>query len=201
MNLENTWLQGGGSDNDLNKMLQREDLYKLHSNLPLEKLKSNLLVAVMWAGIITAFYVAVLVFVNIWQVHVALITLCLFNIWIAVDSWKLYKKMDQDISATNSLKEELQKNYSGFQRWWRIQERLGLFVYPIGAAGGFIVGGVWGSGKSVEGFLYNPKMLLILGITILILVPLCHYGAKWMFNNAYGKHLKKLKLLIDELSN
>ena len=65
----------------------------------------------------------------------------------------------------------------------------------------FILGGVEGSGKPVEVFLYNPKMLLVLGVTLLILVPLCYYGARWMFNYAYGKHLKKLKQLMDELSN
>jgi hypothetical protein len=43
-------------------------------------------------------------------------------------------------------------------------------------------------------------MLLILGITIFVVIPLCYYAAKWMFNCAYGKHLKKLKILIEELS-
>jgi hypothetical protein len=43
-------------------------------------------------------------------------------------------------------------------------------------------------------------MLIILAVTILVLVPLCYYGARWMFNFAYGKHLEKMKLLIDELS-
>jgi hypothetical protein len=62
------------------------------------------------------------------------------------------------------------------------------------------MGGVLGSGKPVEAFLYNPKILLILSATITILVPLCYYGARWMFNYAYGKHLKKLKATIDELS-
>ncbi len=60
--------------------------------------------------------------------------------------------------------------------------------------------GVEGSGKTVEVFLYNPKMIMILVITVLVLVPICYCGARWMFNYAYGKHLKKLKNLIDELS-
>ncbi|HVF97842.1 MAG TPA: hypothetical protein VM871_10990, partial [Flavisolibacter sp.] len=75
------------------------------------------------------------------------------------------------------MTEELQKNYSNFQRWWHLQERLGLFVYPIGASSGFILGGFKGSGKTVEAFLYNPHMLLILCVTLLILVPLCYLMA------------------------
>lgn len=200
MDIENVWKQSGGSDDALNKMFQQKDFSTLQSKLPLNKLKRNLLMGIALAVLITAIYVAVFFFVGIWQVYVALGILSLFNILIALDSWKLYKSINVNISTTNSLKEELQKNYTGFQRWWRVQERLGLFVYPIGAAGGFIMGGVLGSGKPVEAFLYNPKMLFILGATIVILVPLCYYGARWMFNYAYGKHLKKLKATIDELS-
>jgi len=200
MDLEKIWRQGGDSDDALNKLLNTDDFSKLQSKLPLKKLKRNLLIGIIWAVLITAFYIAAFFFVGIWQGYVALGILSLFNIVISCDSWKLYNNINVNISTTNSLKEELQKNYTSFIRWWRIQERLSLFVYPIAAAGGFIIGGVWGSGKPVEVFLYNTRMLLILAVTILFLVPLCYYGARWMFNYAYGKHLKKLKLLIDELS-
>jgi hypothetical protein len=200
MNIENVWQQSGGSDDSLNEVFHQKDFSKLPSKLPLNKLKRNLLIGIIWAVLITVVYIAVFFLVGLWQVYVALGVLILFNVLIGVDSWRLYKSINVTISTTNSLKEEMQKNYSGFQRWWRIQEKLGLFVYPVGAAGGFIMGGVLGSGKPVEAFLYNPKILLILGVTILILVPSCYYGARWMFNYAYGKHLKKLKLLINELS-
>ena len=201
MDIKNIWEQASGSDDELNKIFQQKDFSKLHSKLPLHKLKKNLLMGLILAALITALYVALFYFIGIWQVHIAVAVAILFNIYVGFDTWKLYTKINVTVSTTSSLKEELQKNYSSFQRWWRIQERLGLFVYPIAATGGFILGGVEGSGKSVEAFLYNPKMLLVLGITLLILVPICYYGARWMFNFAYGKHLKRLKQLIDELSN
>ena len=201
MDIENVWQHSGGSDDALNKMFQQKDFSNLHSKLPLKKLEKNLLIGLISAALITAIYVVLFYLIGIWQVQVALAIAILFNIYVGIDTWKLYMNIHVKVSTTNSLKEELQKNYSGFQSWWRIQERLGLFVYPIAATGGFILGGVEGSGKSVEAFLYNPKMLFVLGIALLILVPLCYYGARWMFNYAYGKHLKKLKLLIDELSN
>jgi hypothetical protein len=201
MDIENIWQQGDGNDEMLNRLLQQKDLSNYHSKLPLKKLKNNLLKGMIWATVITAGYIALFFFIAIWQVYIALFTLIISNTSIMILSWKLYKSINETISPSNSLKEELQRNYNGFQKWWSIQQRLGLFVYPVGAAGGFILGGVLGPGKPVEAFLYNPKTLSILGITILILVPLCYYGAKWMFNYAYGKHLKKLKLLIDELSS
>ena len=201
MNIENIWKQSSGSDDALNKMLVQQDYSKLHSKLPLKKLKKNLLLGMVYAAVITVFYVVLYFIVHVWQVHIAITIATLFNIIVGVDTWKLYKSINENISMSNSLKDELEKNYSGFQRWWRIQEKLGLFVYPIAIAGGFILGGVEGSGKSVEAFLSNPIILMVLGVTILIFVPICYYGARWMFNYAYGKYLKKIKSLIEELSH
>ncbi len=201
MNIKNIWDQASGTDKELNKLFEQKDFRSLQSKLPLEKLKKNLFMSLLLAILITAVYLPLFYFIHIWQVQVALCIGILFNIFVGVDTWKLYKNINVNVSTTNSLKDELQKNYSSFQKWWRIQERLGLFVYPIAATGGFILGGVEGSGKSVEAFLYNPKMLLVLLVTLLVLVPLCYFGAKWMFNFAYGKHLKKLKATIDELND
>ena len=73
-------------------------------------------------------------------------------------------------------------------------------MYPVAATGGFMLGGVVGSGKTVEAFLYRPSILIILVITVAIITPVCYYLAKLMFKYAYGRHLKKLKELIDELN-
>lgn len=200
MDIKNVWQQSGGSDGALNNLFQQQDFSSLPSKLPFKKLKKNLLTGLLLAAVITVVYVVLICFISIWQVQLAIAIAILFNTWVGFDTWKLYTNITVNVSATNSLKDELQKNYSGFQKWWRIQERLGLFVYPIAATGGFILGGVEGSGKTAEAFLYNPQMLTVLGVTLIILVPVCYYGARWMFNYAYGKHLKKLKQLIDELS-
>ncbi len=200
MDIENTWQHGGGSDDMLKKMLQQTDFHNIQSKLPLKKLKRNLLIGMFWAALITLLYIILFFFIHLWQVYIALCVMTFFNIWIMIDTWKLYKNTNENITPSNSLKQELQKNYNGFQNWWKLQEKAGLFVYPIAAAGGFIIGGVEGSGKPVEVFLYNFKMIGVLVISLLVLVPICYYGARWMFNYAYGKHLKKLKNLIDELS-
>jgi len=153
-----------------------------------------------WGVLITLLYIILFFFIDIWQVHFALLIMIFFNLWLMIDTWKLYKNTDENITPSNSLKQELQKNYNSFQIWWKLQQKAGLFVYPIAATGGFILGGVEGSGKSVEVFLYNPMMIKILVVTVLMLVPICYYMAKWMFNYVYGKHLMKLKNLIDELA-
>ena len=200
MDLENIWQQAGSKDDMLNRILQQENFDHLHSKLPLKKLKKNLLTGIAWAILITAGYLVLFYFIHIWQVYVALSIVIAFNIWIIILTWRLYKTIQDTITPSNSLKQELQKNYDGFQKWWAIQARLGLYVYPVAATGGFMLGGVVGSGKTVEAFLYRPSILIILAITIAIITPLCYYLSKWMFKYAYGRHLKKLKELIDELN-
>jgi hypothetical protein len=200
MDIENIWQQGGNNDDALNKLLNTTDFSKLQSKLPLKKLRLNLLIGIIWALLITIGYIVLFFVIDIWQVHVALSVLIIFNTLIMLDSWKLRKKTPSTISPSNSLKQELTLHYNSFQRWWAIQQKVSLFVYPIAVTGGFILGGRLGSNKPVEAFLYNSKMLGILGVTVLIMVPLCYFGAKWMFNYAYGRYLKKIKFAIDDLS-
>lgn len=199
MDIENTWRNSGKPDDMLSQAME-QNLNNIQSKLPLKKLKNNLFTGIVAGILITIGYVVLFFLFNIWQVYVALTVLIIFNAWLIVDSWKLYKNTPDTISPDLSLKQELEKNISGFQKWWRIQEKISLFVYPIAVAGGFILGGTLGSGKPVDAFLYNSRMLVILAITIAVLVPLCYLSAKWMFNYAYGKHLKQIQALISELS-
>jgi hypothetical protein len=200
MDIENIWQQGGNNDDAFIRLLNTTDFSKLQSRLPLKKLRQNLLIGNIWALLITIGYIVLFFLIDIWQVNVALSVMVIFNIIIMLDSWKLYKNTPSTISPSNSLKQELTQHYNSFQRWWAIQEKISLFVYPIAVAGGFILGGILGSKKPVETFLYNSKMLGILGVTVLVMVPLCYFGAKWMFNYGYGKHLKNIKSTIDDLS-
>jgi hypothetical protein len=66
--------------------------------------------------------------------------------------------------------------------------------------GGFFLGGVIGSGKTVEGFMSKPLMWVILSICILVLTPLCYWLVKVMFKYSFGNHLQQLKANIDELT-
>lgn len=197
--MESIWQQGSKGDDALNNLLDQGDLSRLQSRMPLRKLRNNLVTGMVWALVITCGYIIVLFSFMQWLVYITIGVLIVFNIVIMAESWKLYRKTPSAITPSNSLKQELTVHYNSFQKWWSVQQKLSLFVYPIAAAGGFILGGSAGSGKPVEDFLYNPRIFGILGLTVLVLVPLCYFGARWMFNYTYGKHLKQLKATIDEL--
>ena len=100
---------------------------------------------------------------------------------------------------TLRLQQELKRHFDSISNWIRIQKRMVLFIYPISAASEFMLGGVIGSGKSVETFMNKPVVILALFITILILMPAASYTAKWLFKKSFGKHLDDLKENIDSL--
>lgn len=200
MDIESIWKGSTGKDDTLHKMLQQSGISSFQSKLPLLKLRKNLLIGIIWAALISAAYIILFFFIHAWQVYLSLGVLIVFNTWIMWESWKLYKKIPTSIAPSQSLKKQLIENYNGFQHWWSIQLKVSVIVYPIATAGGFILGGVLGSDRSVEEFLYNPRMLSFLAITIIVFMPLSYYAAKWVYYKAYGKHLKKLKGLIEELS-
>jgi ABC-type nitrate/sulfonate/bicarbonate transport system permease component len=115
-----------------------------------------------------------------------------------VKAYGLYKNIDLNLTQDNVLT-ELKKQYDAFTEWKKQSLRVALFVYPFAAAGGFMLGGTIGSGKTIEVFMSNYWVLIALVISILVLVPLSYLLAKWMTKVAFGKFIDQLKERIDEL--
>ena len=197
MNFEETWKNIGQHDDILNGLISKNTISKYGSNLPINKLKSNLLGGIFWAILLTSGYIFLLFVTKTWLVNVTLVIMSLFNCWVMMDSYKLYKLISK-ITPFN-LKQQLESNYSALSRWRTLQQRASLFIYPVSVSGGFILGGVIGSGKPALLFLYDPKILVALAIAVIVLTPACYFLANWMFKIAYGKHMESLKAIIDEL--
>lgn len=199
MNIEDTWKNMPPGDDLLPQLLEQNDVFRQSSKLPVNKLRYNLLIGMGWAVLITIVYVVLLSMLKYWQMYLSFGILIGFNLWILLDSYNLYRDIGTITGLNLSLKEQLLHIYNDFERWRKIQLKAGLFIYPISAAAGFMLGGMIGSGKSIEFFLYRPVVLLILLVIIIILTPICHRLAKWLFKKSYGKYLLKMKDLIAEL--
>lgn len=195
------WQNISGQEEMLDSLMREGNFSRLHSKHPLSKLRRTLWISIILAAVITLLYVPMIFLIPVWQVILSLIILVFYNLFIIKDSLKLYKKLPDAVIPDHSLKEELNMHYEGFMQWWRLQQRTSLFIYPVAATGGFIWGGMMGSGKPVEEFLYNPAMLSILGITLLVLVPLSYWFARILFQQMFGRHLKKLKQLIGSMES
>ncbi len=185
-------------DEDLSALINMRRIASLPSISPLSKIKRNLLVNSIWGLLIVVLYVIILVMFPLWQVRLSIGVVMLFTIWSMYSALQLYRKIDIG-STSNSCLAEMERHYKSISDWMKIQQNMGLLVYPISGAGGFMLGGFLGSGKPVEVFMGSPKMILIMLVTIAILVPVCFKLAKWMSKKSFGRYADQLKENIDAL--
>lgn len=199
MSLGDVWKNSGEMDNDLSSLI-KSGVQKIQSKDPLIKLKRSLLAGAVWGVLIAAGYVFILVKFPVWQVFFCIGTALLFTLWAAIRSFSLYTEMGRVIPDSNLL-QQLEGHYIKIKKWLIIQQQVGLFIYPISAAGGFMIGGALGSGKSITYLMQKPVMIVALLITIAILTPVCYFIVKWMCKKALGNYLEQLKYNIDKLKS
>jgi len=180
-------------DDELSTMLKASNVSKMPSNNPLEKIKRNLLINIILGIGICLLYMVVIVYFRIWQVQICMSIVFLFSVWALYTAWVQYKRMNSTISPNNPVIEELKRHYHSITEWMDTQKRVALWIYPISALGGFMLGGASESGKSVAVFMSKPIVILALLIALAVLVPACWYLTKWMFKVSFGKHLQKLQ--------
>jgi hypothetical protein len=196
--LKQIWNEADNGNDILEQMLQNKSFKQAGFKTPLAKLKRNLAIHIGYAVIITLAYAFVIYYFPYWQVQACMLLLIVFNLWAMVKAYGLYNSLDLNLADHNVLV-ELKKHYSAFKGWEKQSLRVALFVYPFAASGGFMLGGTVGSGKSVEVFMGDYRVIIALIIALLILVPLSYLLAKWMTKVAFGKYVDQLKVRIDEL--
>lgn len=196
--LKEIWQQEPTGGDLLEQMLQSKNFRHGNIQAPLARLKRNLAIHIGYAVIITIGYVLITWYFTFWQVQASMLLLIAFNLWAIIKSYDLYRKIDLNLTGTNVLF-ELKKHYLAFIEWEKQSTRAGLMIYPFAAAGGFMLGGAVGSGKSPEIWLSDYRILIIMGIVILLLVPIGYFAAKWMTKVAFGRYVEQLKERINEL--
>jgi len=199
MDLQNIW-QNQTISNDLPPISRMSDLQLKERKNPLTSIKRRLIASIIWCLAIASCYVAVILYYNIWQVQALISVALLFTVWGGVSSYLQYKKTDDRVFANNLLT-ELTRYRNSLHSWVKVSNRAAVFVYPFNVCGGFLLGGVLGSGKSVAEFMSKPATLWILIATVLILCPIAYYLGRLLNNIAYGKFIDKLNQAISELSD
>ncbi len=120
-------------------------------------------------------------------------------IFFLTTNFSMYRKINTALPVDQSLKTVLAYTHNIISENIRFQERVALYIYPIAATSGFLMGGA--SGGDLDAMLSKKAVLLILVITAAALTPIAFYLTRWMYKVSYGKCLTELKKLIDELDN
>lgn len=190
----------GPLDEDLTALINMNAITRLPSSSPLEKIKRNLLINSLLGMLIVAFYIFIIASFPLWQVQLSIGIVLLFTLWGIYTAMQLFLKINAGVS-TNSCLDQMQLHYNSIHRWMSVQQNIGLLLYPVSTAGGFMLGGYVGSGKPIEVFMGNPIIIIILLALIAILVPLCYKLTKWMTKKAFGQYADQLKINIDALKS
>lgn len=200
MNIENNWKKSQGSnDQDLSDLLELSNINRLTSKNPLQLIRRNLFWNIILGVIICLGYLFLIYYFPVWQIQAPIFITLIFSVWAVYTAMVEYKKLNSNSSGQNSVLDELKKHQNSINQWMKIQTRIALYIYPVSATGGFMLGGMLGSEKSVEIFMAKPMMWAILILVLLVLVPVCHYCAKWMFKLSFGNHLEAIEQNIIDL--
>lgn len=200
MSAEQIWSDmGNDKDNDLSSLIKRAGLSSRPSKNPLQKIRQGLLINIGWGILISLGYVAVIFYFPVWMVQLCMGIVLLFNTWAIYTACLQYKRIQMVQKAAGNLLDEMRHYHDSVTGWMKTQQRVALFVYPVSATGGFLLGAVLGSSKPVEYFISKPLFIILLLVCIAVLVPLCYYLARWLFNKSFGKYLLALKQNITAL--
>lgn len=200
MSTESIWKQiPEPQDADLSKLLNQIKLNDLQSRHPLEQLRKKFLINIIWGIVINAGYIALLWVYPLWQLFLTIGLVFLAGVVAVIQGIGLYRSLHQSVSSKSPLLQEMKAQYTSIRKVIKQQEFYFLIIYPFAGAGGFMLGGMIGSGKPIEIFLSKT----VVWVCMLIIVPLIatggHYLGKWLNRVAFGKHLVQLKENIDAL--
>ena len=169
------------------------------SNHPLWKLRRAIRLNLVFGTVITAGYVALFPFVGHAVVMVFFMLVLVYNMWSLAHTYRLYKRIPSHVAADHDLLSVLREQVEATTAWRRLHQRSGLVMYPLAVTGGFLLGGVHGSGLSPAAFLGKPPVQLALVGALVVLVPLCHVLVRWMTRTAFGVHVEAMRARIAEL--
>ncbi len=201
MNSKEQWKSfGEDEDADLSALLNMKSITKHISTDPMMKIKRNLLINSILGILISAGYIFLLIRFPFWQLLLCIGIVLIFTVWAVVKAFLLYNNMEKTLPG-NTVLQEMERHYASMENWMTVQQKVGLLIYPVSAAGGFMLGGSLGAGKSIDIIMQKPLMIIALLIAVAILVPLCFYLARWMCKVAFVKYTEQLKRNIETLKS
>lgn len=120
-------------------------------------------------------------------------------VFFLVVNLSMYRKINVQLPVDQSLRAALTHTHTFISENIRFQERVALFIYPVAAAAGFLMG--LATGGDIDTLLQKKAVLIILLVVIVIVTPLAFYLARWLYKISYGTCLIEIKHMIDELDN
>lgn len=168
------------------------------SKHPVAKLKEAYKITTIFSVVFLAVFVVLLFLFDQWVVQVAIGATIVGYVFFFVTNFSMFRRIKTGLPLDGSVKSALQSTYDFITANIRFQERTALFIYPVAAAAGYVMGAA-ASGADAWEFIQKPVVLWLLLAFVIIATPLCWMLTRWMYKVSYGVCLAQLRALIEEL--
>lgn len=201
MDLDKIWGELGKEPVEGGLIKGQSQLKNVKSLHPLIEVRNNLRITNIWGIVISIGYIVLMILYPYWQVLLGFSVVLTFNIVFIVHGIRIRKQLPRSVDAGHSMLHEMKVHHTAVTKWIDNQMYAARFVFPVAAASGFMMGGMWGSGKSLELLFTKP----VFPISMLISAVLFSFAGIWlakkMFGISYKKFLDRLKENIDQLES
>lgn len=195
MNLENAWkeMQSGSSG------IGPEPVkWKGRSGHPLLMIRRGLMITLIWGIGISIVYLLIMAIYPHWVILCGLGVVLAFNTWIGVRAVLMRRSIPDHIDPEKPLLPLMEEQHASVTNWMKMQLQIGKFIYPVSASTGFMLALLIKNGD-LSALHNKPVVPIAMVVTALVMIPLGHWLAKFLFKYSYAGYLKHLQELINEL--
>lgn len=114
-------------------------------------------------------------------------------------NYRIYRGIRNEIDFSKDLHQTLNTIYTNVTTALRFQRRAGLFIYPVAASAGFLLG--FSTQKDTELIIQETSLLAIMVGVSIALTPIGYWLSTWLEKHSYGKYCAQLKDLMAQLES
>lgn len=199
MDLDKIWGELGNEAGDSGLIKHPAALQDVKSLHPLIEVRNKLRITNVFGIVISVGYIILMLIYPFWQVLLGFSVVLTFNIVFIVQGIKIRRQLPKSVDAGHSMLHEMKLHHAAVSKWIANQMYAARYVFPVAAATGFMMGGVWGSGKTIEQLFTKPVFPIMMIISAMLFSFAGMWLARKMFDLSYKKFLDRLQWNIDQL--
>lgn len=199
MDLDKIWGELGKEPVDGGLMKDQPKLQDVKSLHPLIEVRKNLRITNVFGILISIAYIVLMILYPYWQLLLGFSVVLTFNIVFIIQGIHIRNQLPRSVDPAHSMLDEMKVHHAAITKWINNQMYAARFVFPVAAASGFMMGGIWGSGKSLEQLFTKPIFPISMVISAVIFSFAGIWLARKLFGMSYQKFLNRLKANIDQL--
>ena len=167
------------------------------SKHPVRKLEHGFLIALLFVVAFEGGFTYLFIKFEHPLVRTFLALVILSYVFFFVVNYRVYRDIRKEIDFAENLYRTLTTIYQKVDAGLRFQRKAAIFIYPIAASAGFLLG--FATEKDPSMVIEEPWLLATMVGVSIVLTPIGYWLALWMEKHSYQKYCNQLKELISQL--